>query len=323
MLFKSKGISRATAPDHTKGRIFDNNGQPLTTQTETLTQKLIFTRATDIEHVNMSRHRHPSHHQLIYMIKGTLYIKMDEEEYFLPEGFIGILPAGMAHSLFTRNVKVKMFLIYFPSECTIQEFFSLNSNDFIIENLRYISKQPAVLDLAKEPDMYRFVMGFLGLLKEDARTSFPMKGLIAPKNERLAPVLQYLLDHHITDVTLDKVAQELGFTVRNLTRLFKRENLSFNNCLNYIRIIHAMELFAEGQDHIERVAYAVGYHSISNFSRTFKKYTGHTPSDFLRYNNTRAIIRTKVHTSPKNPVKKNPASAHPHEKARRGVYLEK
>ncbi len=250
----------------------------------------IITKTTNIEYLNLETHQHSAHNQLIYMIKGTAHIQIDQTEYFLPEGFLGLIPAGQLHSMRSWNEKVKMFLIYFPAGVRFQDFTSLNSNDFIIENIRYISKQPDLIDQKTNKTTYNYINSFLCLLLETGdNNSFPVKGLIAPKNERLAQVLLYLKENFSEDITLNGVASEFGFTIRNLTRLFKKENISFNNYLNYIRIIHAIELFSEHRYNIADVAYEVGYNSASHFSRTFKKYTGHAPRDFIKVNATKSV----------------------------------
>ncbi|WP_243349531.1 helix-turn-helix domain-containing protein [Parabacteroides sp. FAFU027] len=253
-------------------------------------KECIYTQATQIEYLSLETHIHPCHNQLIYMIKGTLYVHTGEYEYFLPEGFIGIIPRGRAHSLRSGNEQVKMFLIYYPEPMKNEELIVFNSNDFIIENIRYISKQAHVLDKKKHEVLFRFTGSFLRVLEQGSSDiSFPVKGLITPRNERLAHVMQYLKSNFKEDVSLKTVASEFGFTERNLTRLFKKENISFNNCLNYIRIVKALELFAEHSSHIEQVAYDVGYNSAGNFSRTFKKFTGYTPSEYLKKNSNNSI----------------------------------
>ncbi|MCW3787874.1 helix-turn-helix transcriptional regulator [Plebeiibacterium sediminum] len=255
-------------------------------------QKKIFLKTTDIEYLTLKTHKHTYHHQLIYMIKGTSHVKVDTTEFFLPEGFIGLIPKGHIHNIYSRNEKVKMFLIYFPSDIHFEQYISLNSNDFIIENIRYISKQNHIVDPATDVIFYKFIDSFLGLIiNSKQQYSLPVKGLIEPKNERLALVLNYLKSNFKEDITLLKVADEFGFTIRNLTRLFKKENISFVNYLNYLRIIHAIELFSEHRDNIADVAFEVGYNSASNFSRTFKKYTGYTPRDFINENATNSILK--------------------------------
>ena len=252
----------------------------------------IFTKTTDIEYLHLERHRHSAHHQLVYMIKGTCHIQVSDTEYFLPEGFIGTIPCGQFHSMRSRNEMVKMFLIYFPSTIVLKEFTSLISNDFIIENIRYISKQSNAVRPDTHLTTYQYLYSFLNLLiQAEHHNPFPVKGLIAPKNERLAAVLNYLKENFKVNITLSTIASEFGFTIRNLTRLFKKENISFNNYLNYIRIIHAIELFSEHRDNIADVAYEVGYNSASNFSRTFKKYTGYNPREFIKLNATSSVLK--------------------------------
>ena len=249
-------------------------------------------QTTDIEYLSLEPHEHRSHHQLVYMIKGTTHIQIGQVEYFLPEGFLGLIPAGKIHSMRSWNEKVKMFLIYFPSGVSFEEFTSLNSNDFIIENIRYISKQAETIDPDTDKITFDYIYSFLCLLlKKEHNSFFPVKGLIAPKNERLALVLKYVKENVNEDITLSGIALEFGFTIRNLTRLFKRENISFNNYLNYVRIVRAIELFSEHRDNISDVAYQVGYNSPSQFSRAFRKYTGRAPRDFIKINATTSVLR--------------------------------
>ncbi|UII28284.1 AraC family transcriptional regulator [Fulvivirga maritima] len=255
-------------------------------------RSVIYTKSTDIEQLNMDMHAHEHHHQLIYIVKGTLHIRVDDMQYFLPEGFIGLIPAAKHHSLHSRNEMVKMFLTYFPTSISLDGFMVLNSNDFIIENIRYISKQPNSISPLVDKPLYNYIYSFLELLKTaENQQAYPIKGLIAPKNERLAQVLNYLEKNFKEDITLSSVADSFGFSTRNLTRLFKKENISFNNYLHYIRIIHAIELFTEHQENIEQVAYEVGYNTASNFSRTFKKYTGQSPKSFIKANSTVGIFK--------------------------------
>ncbi|RKD92833.1 AraC family transcriptional regulator [Mangrovibacterium diazotrophicum] len=251
----------------------------------------IYTKTTDIEHLNMNTHFHEAHHQLIYMIKGTLRVRVAETQYFLPEGFIGLVPAKVMHSLHSRNEMVKMFLIYYPSNLELNEFTLFNANDFIIENLRYLSKQEQQIDRVVHSVLFNYAYSFIALLnRSEEEHTFPVRGLIAPKNDRLAEIMQYLERNYSNPIDLNTVAKKFGFSSRNLTRLFKKENISFNNYVNYIRVVHAIEMFTDHHESVESVAYAVGYSTASNFSRTFRKYTGFSPREFINANATRAIF---------------------------------
>jgi len=170
-----------------------------------------------------------------------------------------------------------------------EELIVFNSTNFIIENIRYISRQAHELHKKKHEVLFSYIRSFLHVLEQDGtERSFPVKGLVAPRNERLAQVMEFMKLNFREDISLRTVASRFGFSERNLTRLFKKENISFNSCLNYIRIVNALELFAEHSKQIGQVAYDVGYNSASNFSRAFKKYTGYAPT------NTSERIRTIV-----------------------------
>lgn len=250
----------------------------------------IYTYATQIEYLSLGSHVHSFHNQLIYCIKGTLYIKTRECEYFLPEGFIGIIPRNHAHCLRSANEQVKLFLIYYPGRMGNEELIVFNSTNFIIENIRYISRQAHELHKKKHEVLFSYIRSFLHILEQDGtERSFPVKGLVAPRNERLAQVMEFMKLNFREDISLKTVASRFGFSERNLTRLFKKENISFNSCLNYIRIVNALELFAEHSNQIGQVAYDVGYNSASNFSRAFKKYTGYAPNEYLRKNSNNSI----------------------------------
>lgn len=245
----------------------------------------IYQRSTDIELLHLSEHQHPYHGQLIYMIKGTLHVIIGSVDYFLPEGFVGIVPANCLHQLHSRNEMVKMMLVYFPDNRLVSNFQMRNSNTFLIHNFRYISQLPEEIDRKSQAVSYAFVKAFLQVLLEDDNAHyFPLKSIVVPQEKRLESVIQYLNSHFDEEINLSQMAQQFGFTVRNLTRLFKKENISFNNYLNYLRIIHAIELLVNRKDQIEQVGYEVGFKSGSNFSRTFKKFTGVSPSEFISRN---------------------------------------
>ncbi|WP_417887771.1 helix-turn-helix domain-containing protein [Zunongwangia sp.] len=251
----------------------------------------IYSTTTEIEYLNMDTHLHEEHHQLIFMIKGTLHITVDKKQYFLPERFIGLIPAKCAHNLQSRNERVKMFLIYFPNSIKLEQFLPLTSNSFVLENLLYISQQSEQLNKKKHLELYNFTYSFLEMIKTiDSLQSFPLKGFISSKNERLQNVLSFIDKNYQEQINLTQIADKFGFSVRNLTRLFKKEMMSFTNYLNHVRIIHAIELFTDYNEDIEKVGYSVGYNTLSNFSRTFKKFTGQSPTAFIKANKTSVFL---------------------------------
>ena len=68
-----------------------------------------------------------------------------------------------------------------------------------------------------------------------------------------------------------------------LSRLFKNElDKNFIGYLTDIRMTHAIRLIHQGTDNVKELSARVGYLYPSYFCKQFKKYTGHTVSDFKR-----------------------------------------
>lgn len=83
-------------------------------------------------------------------------------------------------------------------------------------------------------------------------------------------------------VTIAQLATELGYHRTHLTKLFKREmGLTPVAYLQQLRIERARSLLAEPLS-VEEVALSVGYSDPLYFSKSFKKMTGHTPSEYRR-----------------------------------------
>lgn len=55
---------------------------------------------------------------------------------------------------------------------------------------------------------------------------------------------------------------------------------NFSSYLNEYRLRHAVQLLTKERMPIAEICYLSGFNSISHFNHLFKKYTGHTPSEF-------------------------------------------
>ncbi len=79
---------------------------------------------------------------------------------------------------------------------------------------------------------------------------------------------------------VERVAAELAVSVRKLQQRLTDENTSFSILLTDARRDLAEEYLKEGEVGNDEIAYLLGYSEVSVFSRSFKKWTGRTPSEF-------------------------------------------
>lgn len=81
-------------------------------------------------------------------------------------------------------------------------------------------------------------------------------------------------------VSLSDVATELGYSERGLRRQLDRSGTSYRKLLDQVREQRARTLLSGGNQPIKAIAGALGFESSSNFARSFKRWTGHTPKAF-------------------------------------------
>lgn len=88
------------------------------------------------------------------------------------------------------------------------------------------------------------------------------------------------------DWGIEKVADELNLSVRSLQMKLKDEGTKFQEIKNLLREDKVKRLLTESQDPIASIAEAVGFSDITVLSRTFKKWTGKTPSEWRQKNHS-------------------------------------
>ena len=104
---------------------------------------------------------------------------------------------------------------------------------------------------------------------------------IKEKDDLAGRVLSYINHNYKSELYLDKVAHEFGFTGKNLSAYFKRHfNIGFNEYLTHLRIEEAKRMLFETDDGVQSIAGAVGYVNSATFNSAFKKITGMSPSAY-------------------------------------------
>lgn len=84
------------------------------------------------------------------------------------------------------------------------------------------------------------------------------------------------------DVTIDRVADELGSSARSIQRHLNDENTTFQRVLDDLRRDIATEYLGERIHSIAEVAILLGFSDQSTFHRAFVRWTGRTPGDVRR-----------------------------------------
>ena len=136
-------------------------------------------------------------------------------------------------------------------------------------------KKPAY-DLACISVLY----GILAKLKERELSAY----ISSEKYNLIAPALRYLEENYSdTDISNDKLAEISGISsVYFRKTFFSVFNLSPMRYVRMIRIEKAKDMLCGDYSSISTVSSDVGFESVYHFSKTFKKVTGYSPSEYAK-----------------------------------------
>ncbi|MFS0726466.1 helix-turn-helix domain-containing protein [Paenibacillus sp. 1P07SE] len=86
---------------------------------------------------------------------------------------------------------------------------------------------------------------------------------------------------YVSDLSLQGVAEEMGISVSYLSKLFKEQlGETFIDYVTRIRLEHAQQLLVETDLTMQQIADAIGYTSVQQMFRVFKKKLGMTPGEY-------------------------------------------
>lgn len=252
---------------------------------DSATKESILVKRTGWEEVNLIPHTH-NRDQIIYILSGTLHIEIEGCSIFATEHHLAWIPSGSVHRLSSNNRQVSLLIFYgeFQSEQTNKNKLSVYIVDeFILRNLLFIASNGDI-HKSSEATKFLFARSFFRLLPTIAQNaSLLVQSLIIAHDARLQPILEYITEHLAEELRFEDVAQQFGFSTRNLSRLFHSSGIRFSHYLNYQRITRAIELFTDGGRTLQQIAYTVGFSSPNNFNRVFKQIIGDSPRIYFQY----------------------------------------
>ncbi|HCL00840.1 MAG TPA: AraC family transcriptional regulator [Lachnoclostridium phytofermentans] len=256
----------------------------------------------NVENIDFSTHWHPAF-EIIIPLENTYTVRVSNEEYLLHPGDILIIPAGELHYLMAPNSGSR--LIYLFDSSIISK---LNGFSYLIP---YIS-QPILMSQdthsqiyteeanllekmceeyfsdnnLRELAIYSHLLNFfvtLGRYRMNVENTFSYVHQTKQKEliDKLNIVFDYLDQHYMEDITLEKVASVAGFSKFHFSRLFKQcSGQNFYDFLCFKRIKSAEMLLLNPDLTITEIALQSGFSSLSTFNRTFKRSKNCTPTEY-------------------------------------------
>lgn len=94
---------------------------------------------------------------------------------------------------------------------------------------------------------------------------------------------EYICENYASHITIESICSALGFGERNFYRLFRQSfGTTFINYLREYRIQRALRDYSASNIPIAEIASSVGFTDYCYFSRTFRRMTGVSPSEYFK-----------------------------------------
>lgn len=249
---------------------------------------------------HMQLHWH-THYEILRILSGTFHLTLGNETRILKEGDCVFITGGTLHGGIPHDC------VY---ECVVFDFQQLLreslANTRIIHDIltQKITIFPYITDyspdilplvtkichaLSRKRDGYELsAQGYFYLL-----ISLLLEQHLYDKNTydtvssnhlaSLKNVLTFIAQNYSEHITLDTLARIAGMNPKYFCRYFKsiteRTPIDY---LNYYRVECACELLSTKDISIKETAISCGFNDESYFIKTFHKYKGTTPKQFLK-----------------------------------------
>jgi AraC-like DNA-binding protein len=133
------------------------------------------------------------------------------------------------------------------------------------------------------PDRYHAMLGLLKFFAQ--QLSALINQMMLEKNNGEPPLVQrarkFINEHKTETFSLSSVAQASGASVFHFCKVFKKSTgLTFTDYVAHARLEDAKTELLKPNRRISEVAYDVGFQSLTQFNRTFKRIVGRSPTQF-------------------------------------------
>lgn len=220
----------------------------------------------------------------LFILHGECRYLFQDGSFSLSPGSLVYLPISSAHTLLIDSPEIEFYRIDFRLE--------------VNHELALFSDHPLKLCHTATPELaetietlaerYQFVQDTVAKT-ELLCTIFRMLGdmTVNLRKEKLAPAIQYLLEHLTEGINCRKLAEICSLSTAQFYNLFRMEYgmapLEYRNSLLMRR---AALLLRDGTFSVTEIAEMLGFESISYFSRFFKKHRGISPSEYTKQKQT-------------------------------------
>lgn len=258
------------------------------------------------QRTHKSTHYHDCH-EIIYITKGSAQIQVNKNTYTGRQGDLVIFSRLEEHAVASRTDDYERYVLQIspniPMDSPLGKVFSILFNrpqrfcnvlncTNCEEDILLICQR--ILHEAESNSSFSIDMLNLLLLQLLITVYRELPDVFAVFDESSFDIVQQIQHKLETSFheqfSLASLAEEYGFSISYLSHLFKR--ITGNSIMGYLqscRMAAAKKYLVESNFDVGTIVEKCGFSDASNFSRSFKRVTGSTPTKFRAQFNTSKI----------------------------------
>ena len=146
-----------------------------------------------------------------------------------------------------------------------------NSQDYFIHSHRQLTH-----DYASFRDMIDCLIQIINASPEEQAEE-----TASQNNTYFLKIMKYINTYYNENITLKDVAKVVNLNPNYISQLFKKSaGTTFSHYLTSLRITNAKKMLTATDTSINDISMQTGFNDYFYFLKTFKKYTGNTPSEY-------------------------------------------
>lgn len=224
-------------------------------------------------------------YEIILVLEGAMKIRIEMEEYSVGAGDLILIKPNRMHDLRTEGYSRHKLCIFSP------ELIAAISGRLT----KYTLSSPIIRDLS-EPYRALFseiseeatLSGIKGVLYclcdlYYRQLDLSLEDTASRNNHLIRNVLQYVENNMNQPCTLESVAENVGYSVSYLSRIFcATVGMPYKNYVRSVKINHACYLLENTEESITHIVSQCGFISVATFNHNFKDITGYSPTEYRR-----------------------------------------
>lgn len=215
-------------------------------------------------------------------------------EYILKENDILVIPPGELHNLKAQKGRRIIMLCdntALEGNPALKELnsalsepllvssdydsaFAAELNEIVMDMVRIFDNPPPFC----EAMLYQRLIAFL--LKAAEYKKYAENDKKSKSSDKTELIRKYVDSFYMNPITLDTLAEAVGYSKYHISRILSGGGISFNDMLNARRIKAAEIMLRDDNFSVTQAAFNAGFTSITTFNRVFRKIKGCTPTKF-------------------------------------------